>query len=460
MAVMTAVPWLPPDERHALEVGVRRLMAANRVTVERGWNRPTPVACTYHAPSWVAPRRWRFWVGPWQLGYPHQWFWDSCAHAIILASLEPSLAQAEVRSLLYAQRPDGFIPHLIWHPGRLHWLDRVLRWTSPSPHTSTYLQPPLLAEAVAHIHQATGDRAFLREVLPALTAYYDYLHRERCPSGDGLAEIIISYESGMDRSPEYDAAYGSSTAGAAWRGPLARLLIHHWRLRHHLGRILDSQRFRVKDLLFNCIFARNQALLARLLEEVGQRGAATFRERARLTEQAILAKMYHPETGLFHSLDARHGGDRPLPRVTLSTFMPLLLSSIGQTQVAGLLAHLADPDQFWARYPVPVEPVGRAAATPRKHVIWRGLQTWLLPNWLIVQGLHLQAQRFPSMARELTRLAEGIARRSYELVRQHGFWEYYHSQTGEGGGAPHFAWSGLVWDMLQPPEAGTPVLTP
>ena len=47
--------------------------------------------------------------------YPFQWFWDSCFHAIVYAALgEPKRAKEELRSLITAQREDGFIPHVIF----------------------------------------------------------------------------------------------------------------------------------------------------------------------------------------------------------------------------------------------------------------------------------------------------------------------------------------------------------
>ena len=448
--IASETSWLPATARQELEARVRAMMDENRVTVVRRWNGPDPAVCTYHAPSWEKPHLLHFITGAWEVHYPHQWFWDSCAHAVIMASLQPELAKAELRSLLYAQQPDGFIPHLIMHHGHRHSLGMALAHLGGSRYHSRYLQPPLLAEAVAHVFEHSHDKDFLREVLPRLAAYYSYIHSYRCPSGDGLAEIIISYESGMDLSPEYDGVYGRSLGQRFGRAPIIGLLLHHWRLKHDLKRILAGQRFRVKDLLFNCAYARNQSVLGDLLEAAGKGvEASVFRERARATEDAIMGKMYSPDTGLFHSLDSRFGWDTPVPVTTLATFMPLLLASIGKHAVERLIDHLSDAGAFWTRYPVPADPLSTAPTTSRGHVIWRGLQTWILPNWLIHTGLRLQAQRYPSLAPVLLGLAEPLARRSYELVDRHGFREYYHSQTGEPSGAQHFAWTGLVWDMVQ-----------
>src|SRR5262245_48494637 len=51
-------------------------------------------------------------------GYPHQWLWDSCLHAIIYDALEErEHARDELRSLFRAQQregPDrGRLPHMI-----------------------------------------------------------------------------------------------------------------------------------------------------------------------------------------------------------------------------------------------------------------------------------------------------------------------------------------------------------
>src|SRR6202047_571243 len=43
--------------------------------------------------------------------YRHQWYWDSCFHAIAWRHLDPARARAELRTLLRAGRLDGFIPH-------------------------------------------------------------------------------------------------------------------------------------------------------------------------------------------------------------------------------------------------------------------------------------------------------------------------------------------------------------
>ncbi|MER3405431.1 MAG: hypothetical protein C4289_09990, partial [Chloroflexota bacterium] len=150
-----------------------------------------------------------FYIAPSRRVYPHQWLWDSCFHAIVMARLEPELAKAELRSLTRRARPDGFIPHLLlWpSPGRrlpLHWVPNAI--ARLVLHHLT--QPPVLALAVEAVYQHTGDLDFVREVLPATAKHYAYLATHRDPDGDGLVSIVCPVESGMDNTPAYDMALG------------------------------------------------------------------------------------------------------------------------------------------------------------------------------------------------------------------------------------------------------------
>ena len=46
--------------------------------------------------------------------FPAQFYWDSCFHAIAWAAVDPRRARAELRTLLAAAEPDGFIGHTIF----------------------------------------------------------------------------------------------------------------------------------------------------------------------------------------------------------------------------------------------------------------------------------------------------------------------------------------------------------
>lgn len=146
---------------------VEKTFARNRVTQARG----KYARVTYHSPYAGPPVSYRtglpsslrfvykmWWMlkAPWVVRYPHQWFWDSASHSIVLSHLDPDLAKEEIRSLIYSQDKHGFIPHMIWNRRRMHWVDRLLHLLYPSNHGSPFLQPPMLAQAAEQICHKTG----------------------------------------------------------------------------------------------------------------------------------------------------------------------------------------------------------------------------------------------------------------------------------------------------------------
>ena len=141
--------------------------------------------------------------------YPFQWLWDSAFHAIALLCVDPELAKQELRCLLQGAQPDGFIPHmLLWekkyHPAALSEYSIVLA----NPFYTATVQPPVIARAVWRVYQATKDRQFLLDVLPAVTALLPLAQgvsrpRRRPPDRDHSAGRV-----GTRRQSEVRRAHG------------------------------------------------------------------------------------------------------------------------------------------------------------------------------------------------------------------------------------------------------------
>lgn len=440
-------PGRAPIDVAWLHAQARRLFETNRVTEVREWEGKPKRACTYHAPSLPYNRNMDHY-------YPHQWLWDSLAHSIVLSYLEPEEAKEEIRSILYTQRDDGFLPHMVWNKDRMRGLlDKLHAKAYPSKRHSAFTQPPLIAEAVERIYRETGDLEFVREAWPGLVKYYGWLDRTRqgVAGGpdDGLNEIIGSDESGMDNGPEYDRLY---------RGPFGiRLPMNLLKLRYKLTgwddrSVFGSNIFRVKDLFFNSIYATNLRSMAVLGEALGDApAAAEYRRLASVTERSLMEKSWDPETRAFYSLDARHNRDERLDdRITVSSLMPLVLDDIPRERVDAIVDGLLyDQDKFWARFPIPSEPRDfyRGLKKP-EHGIWRGSQTWIFPVRYVVKGLLKQAGRFPGRAEHYRKVAQELTCRAYDAVRRSGFREYYDAESGAGDGASNFGWSTLVVDMV------------
>jgi glycogen debranching enzyme len=415
-------PLLP-----GLKDAVARLYQRNRQTGRAGW-------CG-HDYDFVCPS-----TGT----YPFQWFWDSCFHAVVLARLDPSRAESELRSLLRNAQPDGFIAHVtFWQREAYEHLLKNYCIAYRTPYLSDCVQPPVLAEAVAEVARAGGGTAFLREVLPAVRRYYDWLDRERDPDRDGLIAVLLPDETGLDHTPKFDDYLGipGTLDLAAFDEAWARVARAYHGVSRVPAQMFALDRFIVEDVMTCSIYGRNQRILAELLEQVGDAGgAAELRERAERTTRGLVEKCRDPATGLF--FDLAGAAEQPLRVSTFTCLFPLLLEDLPGELAAPLLAQLRDPRCYRAPYPVPTVSMSEpsfAPSTVGTRLLWRG-PTWMNVNWLLWRGLQ---------ARGEAELAGRIAEQSARLVDAHGFREYYNPLTGEGLGAEGFSFAALALVMLE-----------
>jgi glycogen debranching enzyme len=381
-------------------------------------------------------------VCPSHVTYPYQWFWDSCFHAIALSHLDPVRAESEVKGLLAGQQDDGLIPHVIfWQRERFD--DAVSRYSIAlrTPWVSDQMQPPLLAEAVAAVADRGRGDDFLREVLPAVRRYYDWLDEVRDPDGDGLIAVLQADETGLDHTPKFDAYLGIDSEEhddftAAWH----RVADAYGEVDRDPARMFALDRFVVEDVMVNTIYAENQRVLADLLSRVGDSdGEATFRKRAERTESALFERCWDEQRGLFFDLAGLD--ERWLETNTITSLFPLLLESTSPDVVARLVEHLQNPEEYALTYPVPSVAANEPTYQPGyvgRSLVWRG-PTWINTNWYLARGLRRHG--YDDLARHITE-------RSAELVEREGLREYYNPGTGEGNGAPDFGWSGIVLDMV------------
>jgi len=379
--------------------------------------------------------------------YPYQWFWDSCFHAVVLSHLDPERGEAEIRTLLASQQPDGFIPHMtFWQRERPSDPSRPYETPGVSAQRSESMQPPVLAEAVAAVAMRGRGVAFLREVLPAVRRFYDWCDAVRDPDRDGLIAALEPHETGMDQSPAFDAyvaVRGGDPADfeAAWRV----ITREHAELGHDPQAIFAADRFVVEDVASNVMYAENERVLSGLLAEVGDAaGALELGERADRTVSGLLTRCWDPERADFRSLAGRE--EMQLPGSTVGGLLPILLPSLPAPMVEGIAERLADPGDFGAPYPVPSVSLRDPAYRPAPGggtLLWRG-PTWINTNWYLVRGLRRHGR---------IDLAARIVESSLRLIEQSGFREHYDPETGAGYGAHGFAWSALVLDMLLADEA-------
>jgi hypothetical protein len=365
--------------------------------------------------------------------YKHQWYWDSCFHAIGWSHIDPARARAELRTLLRAGRPDGFVPHTAFWQASARWR-RAPLYATASVYGDTMtqsIQTPLLAVAWERVAAASPDApGFLAEGLAPLAAHARWLCRERDPDGDGLLTILLPDESGLDDSPKYDAIYGRL---AHWRPGYARLVQRCRRARWDAHLLAASTDEHVEDVLVNVAHALSLRALGRMS---GESGWAVLAER---TETALLERCWDEKRGLFFDLAGRD--ERRAEVSTWSSLAPLALGAAIPREIRERLAdeHLLNPRRYGARFGVPSVSMEEPSFRPGFNAFrtWRGA-AWVNTAWLMIGGL-----RALGAGDEADTLARGVA----AAAERSGLREYYHPRTGEGHGEHRFGFSTLLLDL-------------
>ena len=408
-------------ERQQLEDGARKILLSNLRRGTADWNGKE---YSFLVPSLV--------------GYPFQWFWDSCFHAIALTHLDKEQAKAELTTLMSGAQPDGFIPHIIfWEMEKQPDFMSHNLVGMTSPYFSSTMQPPIIAYAVERVFQATGDTAFRDAALPVLTAFYRWLRYWRDPDEDGLIAVIQPEEAGTDCSPKYDEALGlKELTNQGFIAQLKKVYSAYAPMRGDDRRILAANIFHFEDVLVNSIYALGLRSLVRLLGD--HPDAQEFRREADKTRDALLTKCWDEEAGAFFDLSGVE--ENPVRVVTISSLMPLVLEDLPRRHVETLVQRwLTSPEHFWLPYPIPSVPASNPKFMPGnpRGFIWRG-PSWINTNWFLSHALRRHGY---------IGLADHIVAQSHRCVEKSGFREYYNPYTAEGLGARDFGWSTLVLDM-------------
>jgi len=407
-----------------LAANARRVLVANRRSGSSDWD----------------GRQFDF-VCPSALRYPFQWLWDSAFHAIALLHLDVELAKQEIRCLLQAAQPDGFIPHMVlWERSRFKGVLAGYNLALSNPYISGITQPPVLARAVERIYAATHDDQFVGEVLPPIQALFEWLAAHRDGDRDSLLAVVQPDESGLDASPKYDGPLGLTPGSGSLVEPLAAAMRQLFEARDRSAEAALNV-FEVEDVMFNAIYADGLRCLSRLIALVGLPDSDSDRleRRSSAVVQALMAKCWDEERGVFWDLCGRE--EQQLRVLTVTSLFPLILDDLDEPVANRLInEHLTNPAEFWTPFPIPSVAIHEPAFDPefRTRCVWRG-PSWVNVNWYLYWGLRAHGHSL---------IASEIANRTFDMLLRGGQYEFFNPLTAEGYGAPDFSWSSLVLDLL------------
>lgn len=376
--------------------------------------------------------------------YPFQWFWDSCFHAITLSYIDVERAKNELRLLVTSQFENGMIPHIMyWQKPAATSHFPEINWGKNR--TSSITQPPMLALAVWRIYEATGDTEFVKDMLPHIHKFHQYLFRNRDPHKLNLVGIINPDETGEDNSPRFDHVLGLSDP--------RHQFVDNFKARLKLVDDLRASRFVLKnriDLKHWVYDVPMNAILAESLRVTGIMARHVAKPDMAMWSDAKAMKVRSAMVGIFrnqHLYQSVWGPRlRHIPVRTWAIFMPMYAGVASDAEARYLVeSFLNDKREFGLPYGVATVSLAEPSFDPSGDwkgdwwvgTNWRG-PVWMATNWFIVQGL----LRYGYAAE-----AKRIYHQSLELVKHSGFREYYDPLTGKGHGAENFTWGGLLLDM-------------
>ena len=379
---------------------------------------------------------------PSSVTYPFQWFWDSCFHAIALSHIDLAKAEAEIKSLLKNQHDDGFVSHVtFWQRDSFEEMVSTYAIAFRSKYLSDEMQPPLLAEAVQAVAERGRGAEFINEVLPSVRRFYEWLHNVRNPFGDGLIRVVQPDETGLDHSPKWDELMNiQDEEHDSWDRGWHSICDPYDKFNRDPKKMIALNHFVVADVMVNVIYIENLRVLAELCLQVkDEAGAAIYIARAAKARDSLEELCWDETDGLYYDVNGKE--NQKLRVNTFTSLMPLLLADLAPKKVEALMAHLLNPDEYWAEFPIPSTAMNHPTYRPETvggNLVWRG-PTWINSNWYLARGL---------MRHGRVDLARVIANQSILAMRKSGVREYYNPQNASGRGAPDFSWSTILLDLV------------
>lgn len=398
--------------------------------------------------------------------YPHQWSWDSALIAIGYAHYDTDRAIQELSHLFESQWKNGLLPQIVFNPhfggyfpGPGFWHAQESPDAPKHRKTSGVVLPPVHATAVLYVYRHASDeekaRNFLEYSYPYLSAWHEYLYRDRDPEDEGLVYIRHPWESGMDNSPMWDAFMqrlqlrpneiprykraDTHTVSPADRPASAAYDRFAWLVRFFADREYDENRIRgdcpflVQDVLFNTLLCKAGEDLAEIARILGE-DPSPHEQQSQKTAQAINQKLWDGKHGIYLDYDLQQ--DTPIRVYFTANFSPLY-AGIPDDEKARQMVDALENAGFYLSSkdvtPLPSYDMHGFGFSPVQY--WRG-PVWININWFLMNGLGRYGY---------DKQAERLRQTIVNLCEQEGFHEYFDPVAGEGHGSDFFSWSAALY---------------
>jgi hypothetical protein len=401
--------------------------------------------------------------------YPHQWSWDSGFISVGYSHYDQKKAQKELLSMFEGQWVNGMLPHVIFRggkgyfPGAEYWQTELSEFSTEN--TSGITQPPIHAMAAWHVYENSADkkeaRRFLEEIFPKIFLFHRYLLTKRDQENSGLVSIFHPWESGLDNS-------------LRWDEPLARIQVKDLPeyKREDTERVSSNQRptdddydryiylveimkkykyedekvyekipFKVKDIVFNSIlYAANKAML-KIADIIGEdkTGIETWIQRTKGNYLSYFCPEA-PESLLLYDYDLV--AKKNIVKRTAASLVSLCTDLLSQEQ-AEMLASWMKHSHMCKENCTHDHPVFTSVSVDALQFnplnYWRG-PVWININWMLYGGM-----KNYGFYEDASNLKKSVI----DLIKEHGFYEYFNPLSGIGLGADNFSWTAsLLIDLL------------
>ncbi len=385
--------------------------------------------------------------------YPYQWNWDSAFAAFGYAQYDLDRGWQELETLAAGQWADGMIPHILFHQVDPRYFPGPDIWggTGPIP-SSGISQPPIFATMARLIYEMDREagRARLAALCPKLLDWHRWFMTWRLDRG--AVCITHPWESGRDNTPDWDIgmahvepgdmpAYQRRDTGhvdASMRPKKHDYDRYLWlvKIGHDCGwdqeQLLVATPFRMADPTMTFTLLRAHRDLAFLAAEVGL--AAPEIPGWIETLEAGAETLWNPELGTYDVRDVATG------QWAGCVSNASVLCWYAGVDPKSMLTHY-DRITDAVRYGFPSHDPDSPRFEPKRY--WRG-PTWAMQNMLIAMGLSEAGLPQGDALRDTTR----------DLIRDHGFSEYFDPLDGSPAGGQDFTWTAAVWLGWASPTAG------